>query len=149
MCAVFAMVATAMAADNTLGTWKYNTAKSKQTTGVSPIASLTVTREATNGTVKISAKGERKDGSKIDTVTTTKYDGAASSVTGTGLTWDSTTIKQVDANTLTEERSKQGGKYRSTIRTVVSSDGKTMTSTGNGTDSEGKPFTSVGVFDKQ
>jgi hypothetical protein len=116
---------------------------------VSPIASLTVTREATNGTVKISAKGERKDGSKIDTVTTTKYDGAASSVTGTGLTWDSTTIRQVDANTLTEERSKQSGKYHSMVRTVVSNDGKTMTSTGKGTDSEGKPFTSVGVFDKQ
>jgi len=149
MCAVFAMTVTAMAADNTLGTWKYNTAKSKQATGVSAITSLTVTREATNGAVKISAKGERKDGSKIDTETTTKYDGAASSVTGTGLTWDSTSIKQVDANTLAEERSKQGGKYHSTVRTVVSKDGKTMTSNSKGTDSEGKPFTSVAVFDKQ
>jgi hypothetical protein len=138
-----------MAADNTLGTWKYNTAKSKQATGVSSITSLTVTREATNGTVKISAKGERKDGSKIDTVTTTKYDGAACSVTGTGLTWDSTTIKKIDDNTLNEERSKQGGKYRSTVRTVVSKDGKTMTSSSKGNDPEGKPFTSIAVFDKQ
>jgi len=149
MCAVFAMAVTAMAADNTLGTWKYNTAKSKPAAGVSPIESLTVTREATNGTVTISAKGERKDGSKIDTVTTTKYDGAASSVTGTGLAWDSTTIKQINANTLSEERSKQGGKYHSTVRTVVSKDGKTMTGSTKGTDAEGKPFTSVAVFDKQ
>jgi hypothetical protein len=143
------MAVTAMAADNTLGTWKYNPAKSKQATGASPIASLTVTREATNGTVKISAKGERKDGSKIETVTTTKYDGAAANVAGTGLTWDSTTIKQINENTLVEERSKEGGKYRSTVHTVVSKDGKTMTSSAQGTDPEGKPFTSVAVFNKQ
>jgi hypothetical protein len=138
-----------MAADNTLGTWKYNPAKSKQATGVSPIASLTVTRDAPNGAVRISVKGERKNGSKIDTVLTTKYDGAASSVTGTGLTWDSTIIKQIDANTLTEERSKQGGKYHSTARTVVSKDGKTMTTSTQGTDPESKPFTAVNIFDKQ
>jgi len=146
---VAALSSLTFAADNTLGTWKYNTAKSKGAPGISPIANLTVTREAMEGGVKITAKGARADGSKIDTVTNAKYDGKPVTVTGSGLTWDTVAIKQVDANTLSEERSKQGGKYHTTVRTVVSSDGKTMTSTAKGTGSDGKPVTTTGIFDKQ
>ena len=147
--AVLAMASIALGADDTLGTWKYNTAKSKPATGVSPIKDLTVVREASDGGVNISAKGERADGSKIDTTTIAKYDGKEVEVTGSGLTWDTTAVKPVSASTLTEERSKKGGKYHSTVRTVVSKDGKTMTSTSKGTDADGKPFTAVAVFDKQ
>jgi hypothetical protein len=149
MLALFAAAAIAFAADNTLGSWKYNTAKSKQAAGVSPITNLIVTREASDGGSKITAKGERADGSKIDTVTTVKFDGKPVSVAGTGLTWDTTSIKQTNPNTLTEDRSKTGGKYHATVRTVVSKDGKTMTSTSKGTGADGKAFTSVAVFDKQ
>jgi hypothetical protein len=147
--AVLAMASIAWGADNTLGTWKYNAAKSKPAAGVSPIKDLTVMREATDGGVKISAKGERADGSRIDTTTIAKYDGKEVEVTGTGLTWDTTAVKQVNDSTLTEERSKKGGKYHSTVRTVVSKDGKTMTSTSKGTGTDGKPFTAVAVFEKQ
>ena len=147
--AVMAMVITALGADNTLGSWKYNAAKSKPAAGVSPIEDLTVMREVSDGGVKVSAKGERTDGSKINTTTTTKYDGKEVEVVGKGLTWDTTAVKQVNATTLTEERSKKGGKYHSTVRTVVSKDGKTMTSTSKGTGADGKPFTAVAVFDKQ
>ena len=86
--AVLAMAAIAFGADNTLGTWKRDAAKSKSAAGTSPITNLTVTREAADGGVKISAKGERADGSKIDTVTIAKYDGKEVAVTGTGFTWD-------------------------------------------------------------
>ena len=147
--AVVATVGITWAADNTLGTWKYNTSKSEGAPGVSPIANLTVTREAADGGVKITAKGGRADGSKIDTVTDAKYDGKPVTVTGSGLTWDTVSIKQVNANTLTEERTKKGGKYHTTVRTVVSADGKTMTSTAKGTGTDGKPVTTTGVFDKQ
>ena len=143
------MAAIAFGADNTIGTWKRDTAKSKTAAGVSPITNLTVTREAADGGVKVSAKGERADGSKIDTIAIVKYDGKEVAVTGTGLTFDTTAIKQVNANTITEERLKKGGKYHSTVRTVVSADGKTMTSTTKGTGADGKAFTSVSVFDKQ
>jgi hypothetical protein len=148
----FAVVATAAltwAADDTLGTWKYNTAKSKGASGISPISNLVVTREAADGGVKITAKGERADGSKIDSVTNAKYDGKAVTVTGTGLTWDTVAIKQVNAKTFTEERSKQGGKYHTTVRSVVSADGRTMTTTTKGTGSDGKPINTQAVFDKQ
>ncbi len=147
--AVLAMAAIAFGADNTLGTWKRDAAKSKPAPGTSPITNLTVMREAADGGVKITANGERADGSKIDTVTIAKYDGKEVAVTGTGLTWDTVAIKQVNANTLTEERSKKGGKYHATVRTVVSKDGKMMTVTAKGTGADGKAFTTVNVFDKQ
>jgi hypothetical protein len=147
--AVLAMAAIAFGADSTLGAWKFNAAKSKQAAGVSPITNLTVTREAADGGVKITAKGERADGSKIDTVTTAKYDGKEVAVTGEGLTWDTTAIKQVNANTLTEQRSKKDGKYHATVRTVASKDGKTLTATSKGTNADGNAFTAVAVFDKQ
>jgi hypothetical protein len=99
--------------------------------------------------LKVLAKGERADGSKIDTITIAKYDGKEVAVTGTGLTWDITAIRQVNPNTVTEERSKKGGKYHSTVRFVVAADGKTMTATTKGTSSDGKAFTAVAVWDKQ
>ena len=147
--ALFTMVVIAFGADNTLGTWKYNIAKSKRGPGVSPITNLTVIREAADGEVRNSANGERADGSKINDSYTAKYDGKEVAMTGTGLTWDTTAIKKVNANTITEERSKKGGKYHSTVRTVISADGKMMTSTAKGTDADGKAFTAVAVFDKQ
>jgi hypothetical protein len=61
--AVLAMAVIAFGADNTLGTWTYNAAKSKPNPAVSPIKNLTLTREAADGGVKSSAKGERADGS--------------------------------------------------------------------------------------
>src|SRR5580704_15472050 len=111
--AVLAMAAIALGADNTLGTWKYNPAKSKPSPGASAIKNLTLVREAAAGGVKQAAKGERADGSKIDNTYAAKYDGEEVMLSGTG-TWDMTGIKQVNANTLTEERSKMGGKYKAT-----------------------------------
>ena len=54
--AASAVATIALGADNTIGTWKYNTAKSKGAPGVPPVTNLTVTREATEGGVKITAK---------------------------------------------------------------------------------------------
>jgi hypothetical protein len=147
--AVLATAAIALGADNSLGTWKYNSAKSKPAPGASPLKSLTLVREAAVGGVKQTAKGERVDGSKIDDSYTAKYDGDEVMLSGSGVAWDMTGVKQVNANTITEERSKMGGKYKATVRTVISADGKTMTATAKGTGADGKPFTSVAVFDKQ
>jgi hypothetical protein len=146
---LLAVCTTASAADNTLGTWKYNSAKSKPAPGVPAIKNLTLTREATDGGVKVTAKGDRADGSKIDNVTDAKYGGNPVMTSGGGTPWDMVAMKQVDANTVTEERSKHGGKYHSTVRNVVSKDGKTITATTKGTDEDGKPFTAVAVFEKQ
>jgi hypothetical protein len=139
----------ALAADNTLGTWKRNIAKSNSAPGLSPITNVTVTREAIDGGAKITIKGERADGSKIDAVINAKYDGTPVTVMGTGLVYDTVAIKQVNANTLTETRTKNGTKYHVNVRLVVSADGKTATVTQEGTDADGKPITTTVVLDKQ
>lgn len=136
------------AADNTAGTWKRNIAKSKTTPAVAnPITSLTITNKPIDGGVEISVSGERKDGTKISSNYTVKYDGKEYPVTG--APWDMIAMKQVDANTITIDARKTDGKYHMTGKTVVSKDGKTMTTTTKGTNAEGKPSTTKAVWDKQ
>jgi len=144
-------IATAVAfgAGNTIGTWKLNVAKSKLAPSPSPVKSLTTVREASGDGVKVTTTGERADGTPINASYTTKYDGTATTITATGLQYDTISIKQVNANTLTDERKKTGGTYHATGRTVVSNGGKTMTLSTKGTNTDGKEFTSTLVFDKQ
>jgi hypothetical protein len=146
---MLALAAIAAGADNTLGTWKYNTAKSKAAPGLPPITSLITTYEGIDGGVRITAKGERAGGLRIDNVTTAKYDGTEVPVTGTGTAFDIVAYRQVDANTVITERSKKGGKYHVTVRSVVSADGKTLTQTIKGTSADGREFSAVGVWDRQ
>jgi hypothetical protein len=141
--------ATAWGADNSLGTWKANTAKCKYTPAPWPVKSLTVTRETAAGGVTVTNKGMRTDGSAINASYTTKYDGSASDVTGEGAPYDSISVKQGDANTFTYEARNSKNKYHANGRTVISGDGKTMTTTASGVDADGKPMTLKIVFDKQ
>ena len=138
----------ALAADNTLGTWKLNVAKSKYTPAPLPIKSLTVVREASEGGVKQTTTGERADGTAVNASYTAKYDGKYVQVTGNSP-YDTIAIKQVNANTLTDERKKTGGPYKATNRIVISNGGKTMTSTTKGINADGKEFTQILVLDKQ
>ena len=138
----------ALGADNTLGIWKLNVAKSTYTPAPLPIKSLTVTREASDGGVKQTTTGERSDGTKVNASYTAKYDGKDVQVTGNSQ-YDTIAIKQVNANTLTDERKKTSGPYKATGRTVVSNGGKTMTTTTKGTNADGKEFTQILVLDKQ
>ena len=143
------ITAGAFCADNTLGTWKLNPGKSKPPAGQSRITSLTAVREASGDGVKVTVTGEREDKSKIDASYTAKYDGKEVSVSGSGLPYDTLTIKQVNANTLTDVRSKKGGAYKGTGRWVVSNGGKTSTLTTKGTGADGKPFGGTSVYEKQ
>ena len=138
----------ALAADNTVGTWKLNIEKSKYTPEPMPVKSLAINREASDGGVKVTATGEQADGTAINATYTAKYDGTEVQVTG-NAPYDAITIKQVNANTLTDERKKSGGSYKATGRTVISNGGKTMTTTTKGTNASGKEFTSTFVFEKQ
>src|ERR1022692_2174187 len=138
----------AFGADNTLGTWKLNVAASKYTPAPMPVKSLTTTREASDGGVKKTTPGEQADGTAINASYTAKSAGKDVQVTG-NAPYDTISIKQVNANTLTDARKKTGGKYRGTSRIVVSNGGKTMTTTTKGTNADGKEFLSTFVFDKQ
>jgi hypothetical protein len=138
----------ALGADNTIGTWKFNAAKSKYTPAPMPLKSATNIREASDGGVKVTITGERTDGTAINASYTARYDGKEVPITG-NLSYDTIAIKQANANTLTDARKKAGGKYQGTGRLVISNDGKTMTTTTKGIDAAGKAFTSTYVFDKQ
>lgn len=151
-CALVLMAVATMAAlgaDNSIGTWKVNVTKSKYTPVPFPVKSLTSVREAAPGGVKVSNTGERTDGSAINASYTAKYDGSPSAVTGSGSPYDSISVKQVNANTFTYEAKQTTGKYHASGRTVISKDGKTMTSTAKGTDANGAAMTLQLVYDKQ
>ncbi len=138
----------ALGADNSFGTWKVNIAKSKYTPAPMPLKSVTALREAAPGGVKVTLTGERTDGGAMNASYTAEYAGPAAAVTGAGMPYDSISIKQVDANTITYEAKQTNGKYRASGRSVVSKDGKTMTTTAKGTDADGKAMTLTLVYDK-
>jgi hypothetical protein len=147
--AITALAITAFGADNTLGTWKLNAAKSKPPAGQSRITDLTITREAAGNGVKVTGKGKREDGSTIDITYTATYDGKPVTISGSGLPYDSVAVTQVNANTTKDVRSKNGGKYQGTGAFKVSKDGKTATLTTKGTNAQGKPFSGMSTYDKQ
>src|SRR5450432_137319 len=138
----------AFGADNSIGTWKLDVAKSKYTPAPMPVKSLTVTREAAEGGVKVTTTGEQADGTPINASYTAKFDGKDVPVTG-NAPYDTISIKQVNANTFTDARKKTGGPYQATSRLVISNGGKTMTTTTKGTNAAGKAMNSTFVFDKQ
>jgi hypothetical protein len=147
----YALAVTALAAfgaDNTIGTWKLNVEKSKYTPAPMPVKSLTVVRNAMEGGIKQSTTGEQADGTPVNASYTATYDGKDVPVTG-NAPYDTIAVKQVDANKLTDVRKKTGGPYKGTGRTVISKDGKTMTTTTKGTNGQGKTFNSTFVFEKQ
>jgi len=146
--AMTAIATVAFCADNTLGTWKLNTAKSKPPAGQSRITSLSIVREASGDGVKVTGKGEREDKTKIDITYTVKYDGKEVSVSGSGLPYDTVAIKQVNANTLTDMRTKKGSMYKGIGEFKVSKDGKTATLSTKGTNAEGKPFSGTTFYDR-
>src|SRR5579863_6825029 len=136
--------AAAFGADNSIGTWQLNVEKSKYIPAPMPVKSLTVTREASAGGVKVTTTGERSDGTAIHSGYTAKYDGKDVPVTG-NAPYDTIAVKQVNANIFTDERKKTDGPYKGTSRIVVTKDGKTMTTTTRGTDAELKGFISTFV----
>jgi hypothetical protein len=138
----------ALGADNSIGTWKLNAETSKYTPAPMPVKSLTVTREASDGGMKVTITGEQADGTAINATYTIKYDGKGVQVTGNSP-YDTIAVKQVNDNTLTDTRNQTVGRYHATSRIVVSNDGKTMTTSTKGTNGEGKEFTSTFVFVKQ
>src|SRR3954453_11261247 len=91
-----------LAADNSIGTWKRNVEKTKYNpTPQNPYKTQTMVREAVDGGVKVTSKGERMDGSPADTTYTLYYDGKSVPVSGTGSQFDAISMKQIDANTFT------------------------------------------------
>ena len=57
-------------------------------------------------------------------------------------------MKQVDANTFTIMAKQASGKFHATGQTVISKDGKVLTTTVSGKDADGKALSTTLVYDK-
>jgi hypothetical protein len=138
-------VAVMAQADPLVGTWKLNVAKSKFSDGVGP-KSQTRTWGADG---KVTVAGVNPAGTNVSYTLTIKPDGKAYPITGSApMGADSVSTKRVDATTLDSTFTK-AGKTIDTIRSMVSKDGKTLTLSVKGTQSNGKSLDDSLIFDRQ
>ena len=145
-CAIVLSSSVALAADNWLGTWKLNVAKSKDSPGPGP-RSETVKFEATPAGTRLTTDAVTADGKATHGSYVSKFD-------GTDVPWagnpdaDAASPKKIDDNNYVNTW-KKGGKATFVVKVSVSSDGKTLTVTQTGTNSKGQAVNNVDVFDKQ
>jgi hypothetical protein len=122
---LFGLTAGIWAADPAIGTWKLNVEKSKYEPGPPP-KSATVSYEENEGGIKRTGETVNADGQTVSFQYAAKYDGKDYPVTGNPNA-DMISLKRLNDRTV-EATLKKGGKPVTTVRRVVSRDGKTMTS---------------------
>jgi hypothetical protein len=143
--AVVALAGSAFAAENWIGSWKLNAAKSK--TGDTAIRVETLKFEKTAAGIKLTSEGKDAQGKPVQAGYTAKFDGTPAPWTGNPMA-DSAAPKKIDDNSY-ENTWKLAGKGTVTAKVVVSADGKTLTVTQSGKDPQGKDVQSVAVYDRQ
>jgi len=146
MAVVILTASTALAKDYISGSWVLNVAKSKYGTGTPP-KSQTTKLESTDTSLHEIVDRVNADGTTTHWDLTVKYDGKEYDVVG-DPSRDKVIVKKVDDRTL-DVTNKKSGKVTTQMRIVVAPDGKTRTNTVTGTDANGKPFTSVMLFDRK
>ena len=143
---LFAGAAVCLAADENMGTWKLNEAKSKFPPGAPK--NHTVKYEAATGDeMKVIVDGVDGEGKPTHNEWTGKFDGKDYKITG-DTTADTRSYKKIDDRT-TELTNKKDGKVVFTGKIVISADGKSRTVTVNGTNAKGEKVTSTAMYDKQ
>jgi hypothetical protein len=145
-CALVLASSVVLAADNWLGTWKLDAAKSKYSPGPGP-KSLTLKWEATPGGVKFSSEGVGPDGKPNHSMYVSKFDGKDVAYEGNPDA-DTAAPMKVDDNSYTNTW-KKGGKPTIMAKVMVSADGKTMTITQTGTNAKGEAVNNTIVYTKQ
>jgi hypothetical protein len=136
----------ALAAENWLGTWKLNVAKSKYSPGPGP-KSLTLKLEATADGIKLTSDGVNSEGKPTHGEYVSKFDGKDVPWEGNPDA-DTAAAKKIDDNSY-ENIWKKDGKTTISAKVVVSKDGKTINTTQTGTDSKGRTVKNTLVWDRQ
>jgi hypothetical protein len=130
-----------------LGSWKLNIAKSKFGPGPVIQAETNQVEPFGGNGIKLTAQITRADGTKVTESYAGTFDGKEFSVGGDANV-DAAYLKRIDANTM-ERINKKAGKPTTSMKYVVSKDGKIKTVTITGTTSQGEPVNTVLVFEKQ
>ena len=136
----------AQAADNQVGIWKLNVAKSKYSPGPAPKEG-TLTIESQADGLKFTIHGTDAEGKAVHMEFSPKYDGKDYPATGMPGA-DTISMKKIDDYTV-ETVSKKGGKPLITTKSVVSKDGKTRMTTQEGTNAKGQKVNNTIIYDKQ
>jgi hypothetical protein len=137
----------AAADDPMLGSWKLNVANSKFGSGPAIKEETNQVEPFGGNGIKLTAQITRADGTKVTESYAGTFDGKEFSVGGDPNV-DTAYLKRIDANTM-ERINKKAGKPTTTMKYVVSKDGKTKTVTITGTTANGNPVNTVLVFEKQ
>ena len=139
----------AQGSDPRVGTWKLNVAKSQYSPGPAP-QSLTVKVDPSGqGREKVTSEFVNADGTRTTVqYTEANFDGKDYPLTGSQFGADTVSLKRINRWT-TERTDKKGSTVIQTLRRVVSQDGKTMTVTTKGTNTQGQAMNNVAVFEKQ
>jgi len=143
---LFSFVIVLHGADNFTGTWKLNIAKSKYSPGMPPKSQTTKLQTTKDGIREIVDR-VNADGSPTHWDFTAKFDGKDYEIKG-DPDRDHASVKKVDDYTL-EVVNKKAGKVTTSMKLVVSKDGKSRTNTVTGKNAAGVEVNNVLFFDRQ
>ena len=143
--ALLGFAATLVAAEPFAGTWKLNVAKSKYKTGA-PNKEGTIVITESGSDLDVSTTATSADGAPISAHYTVPAKGGDGKIIAGP--WEAVSAKRPSTNQrITSFR--KGGKVVYTVRSRISADGKTMTTTVNGTNAAGKQVAGANVYEKQ
>ena len=133
-----------LAANAQMGTWKLNVKKSKLGNGKA--RNNTVVYSSMLFQTKVTIDGTDEKGKPAHNEWTGRFDGKDYAVAGDPAS-DMRSYRKIDDRTM-DFTVKKGGKVTITGRIVVAPDGKSRTVHATGTDSKGKKFHNIVVYDK-
>lgn len=139
--------ASTVSAQETLGVWKMNPAKSKYG-GPAPKSSTITTTAVAGGGYKSTTDTVPAIGGAIHSEVTYMFDGRDAKVTGNPNADTQSYTKGADPKHWTVV-AKKGGKVTVTTQVAVAADGKSRTSTQVGSDGQGNRVNNVIWYDKQ
>jgi hypothetical protein len=143
--ALAASAAVGAQTDPIVGTWRLDVAKSTYKPGPPP-KSATVVIDAAGKGIKVAVDAVMADG-PMKWGYTSARDGKDTPVTGNPA-YDTANVAQTGPNDATITY-KKAGKTVVTLKVSVSKDGKTMTTTTDGTDPKGQSMHNVAHYTKQ
>jgi hypothetical protein len=146
--AVVAALASPAFAQNPVGVWKVNLAKSKYSPGPAPKAATITATAVAGGSFKTVNEQTPPTGAPIKFEITYKFDGKDNKIVGSNPNADMQSYTRIDDRHWTVV-SKLNGKVTLTSKIEVATDGKSRTTTQTGTDAQGRTVNNFIWYDKQ